>query len=382
MTFWSKEALRKSRKWRSYLLVVVGAYVLTLGLATVITPLRLNLENLVFDQYQRWKPRPYDFSQPVRIVDIDDELIHLIGRWPWSRRTMADLVEALVKANVAVIGFDYLFSEKDQADRRCREVRCRAAAIAPTRRRVARSAPMATPRLLKPFGPSRRPRRVSHADPQRLPGEPHDQGRILLRRRSADALVTSLQRRARADPRTRRRRGGSRLLELAAGQRPGGPPRAPAARGQWPDPAEPRARDAAGRPGGDGLHREIDDRLRQHRRQEPTSSTRSRTETSIVPVQADGQLRVWFAKSDPRRSIPAWKVLQPDADLSDLAGKIVLVGASASLLSDIVATPLDPSTPGRRGACPAHRADPFRRDACSGPTGRRARSCWPARRCR
>ena len=66
----------------------------------------------------------------------------------------------------------------------------------------------------------------------------------------------------------------------------------------------------------------------------------------VVPVQADGELRVWFAKSDPRRSIPAWKVLQPDPDLSDLAGKIVFVGASASLLGDIVATPLDPSTPG------------------------------------
>ena len=66
----------------------------------------------------------------------------------------------------------------------------------------------------------------------------------------------------------------------------------------------------------------------------------------VVPVQADGELRVWFAKSDPRRSIPAWKVLQPDADLSDLAGKIVFVGASATMLNDIVATPLDPSTPG------------------------------------
>src|SRR5208337_5532682 len=66
----------------------------------------------------------------------------------------------------------------------------------------------------------------------------------------------------------------------------------------------------------------------------------------VVPVEADGELRVWFAKSDPRRSIPAWKVLQPDPDLSDLAGKLVFVGASATLLSDIVATPLSPSTPG------------------------------------
>ena len=29
----------------------------------------------------------------------------------------------------------------------------------------------------------------------------------------------------------------------------------------------------------------------------------------IVPLQADGELRVWFAKSDQRRSIPAWKAL-------------------------------------------------------------------------
>ena len=66
----------------------------------------------------------------------------------------------------------------------------------------------------------------------------------------------------------------------------------------------------------------------------------------VVPVQVDGELRVWFAKPDPRRSIPAWKVLQPDADLSDLAGKIVFVGASATMLNDIVATPLDPNTAG------------------------------------
>ena len=91
----------------------------------------------------------------------------------------------------------------------------------------------------------------------------------------------------------------------------------------------------------------------------------------IVPVQADGQLRVWFGKSDPRRSIPAWKVLQPGADLSELAGKIVLIGASASLLTDIVATPTRSVDAGGRGSCPAHRADPFRRDAGAARLGAR-----------
>ena len=65
-----------------------------------------------------------------------------------------------------------------------------------------------------------------------------------------------------------------------------------------------------------------------------------------VETQPRGDIRAYFAAADPRRSIPAWKVFEPGADLSDLEGKIILVGASASLLSDVVATPLNPSTPG------------------------------------
>ena len=103
------------RRWRAYVVVVILAYALTVAIYVMLAPLRGSLDNLVFDQYQRWKPRPYDFSQPVRIVDIDDESIHLIGRWPWSRQTMGRLVDALSKAGVAAIGFDYLFSEPDQS---------------------------------------------------------------------------------------------------------------------------------------------------------------------------------------------------------------------------------------------------------------------------
>src|SRR5664279_3647128 len=109
-----RSGLQKARKWRSYVLVVVLAYALTLMLGSLMGSFRTNMENLVFDQFQRWSPRPYNFDQPVRIVDIDDESIRLLGRWPWPRRTMAELVQALTKANVGAIGFDVLFSEKDQ----------------------------------------------------------------------------------------------------------------------------------------------------------------------------------------------------------------------------------------------------------------------------
>jgi adenylate cyclase len=70
----------------------------------------------VFDQYQGWKPRPYAFDQPVRIVAIDDESLNRLGQWPWSRDRLATLVDALKRAGVASISFDFLFSEKDRGD--------------------------------------------------------------------------------------------------------------------------------------------------------------------------------------------------------------------------------------------------------------------------
>ena len=65
-----------------------------------------------------------------------------------------------------------------------------------------------------------------------------------------------------------------------------------------------------------------------------------------IDTDAAGDVRTYFARPDPRRSIPAWKALAPGADLSELRGAIVFFGASAALLSDIVATPLSPQMPG------------------------------------
>ena len=53
ITFWSK---RPRAKWRSYVVVVPGAYVLTPGLRDPARVGATDLENLVFDQYKRWVP--------------------------------------------------------------------------------------------------------------------------------------------------------------------------------------------------------------------------------------------------------------------------------------------------------------------------------------
>ena len=48
------------------------------------------------------------------ILDIDEKSMGEIGRWPWNRRLMAELVDKLFdKYGVAVLGFDVVWAERD-----------------------------------------------------------------------------------------------------------------------------------------------------------------------------------------------------------------------------------------------------------------------------
>jgi len=71
------------------------------------------LRNAVFDQYQRWSPRPYQ-PAPVHIIDIDEESLKRIGQWPWPRTRVAELIERLRKAGAAAIVLDIVFAEPDR----------------------------------------------------------------------------------------------------------------------------------------------------------------------------------------------------------------------------------------------------------------------------
>ena len=69
--------------------------------------------SLLFDSYQRAKPRPYR-DEGVKIVDIDDETLRRLGQWPWPRTDVADLTKRLADAGTAAIAFDIVFSEQDR----------------------------------------------------------------------------------------------------------------------------------------------------------------------------------------------------------------------------------------------------------------------------
>ena len=108
--------MRRANEARLYALTTATACALAMLAEVVGAPTRVVMQNLVFDQYQRWKPRPYAFDQPVRIVAVDDESLKRLGQWPWPHERLGALVDALKRAGAAAIAFDFLISEKDRGD--------------------------------------------------------------------------------------------------------------------------------------------------------------------------------------------------------------------------------------------------------------------------
>ena len=65
----------------------------------------------LFDAYQRTWPAERDGSRTV-VVEIDEESIQRVGQWPWPRNKLAKLI--LAAADAQAIGVDILLSEADR----------------------------------------------------------------------------------------------------------------------------------------------------------------------------------------------------------------------------------------------------------------------------
>ncbi|MGZ8250391.1 CHASE2 domain-containing protein, partial [Methylomagnum sp.] len=77
------------------------------------------------DLTRRWDDLVYDAAQglfarearpDIVIVAIDEPSLARLGRWPWSRRVHAAMVDALSAAQARAIGIDILFSEPGTDD--------------------------------------------------------------------------------------------------------------------------------------------------------------------------------------------------------------------------------------------------------------------------
>lgn len=72
------------------------------------------VDNLLYDLGQRLHTRPPPAD--IVIVAIDEDSLSKLGRWPWSRRLHAALIDRLKADGARVIGLDLVFAEPDTAD--------------------------------------------------------------------------------------------------------------------------------------------------------------------------------------------------------------------------------------------------------------------------
>ena len=71
------------------------------------------LDNIIYD-YRLRLTMPRGVDDRIVVLDIDERSLGEIGRWPWSRNVMADLVTKLFDEHgIAVLGFDVVWAERD-----------------------------------------------------------------------------------------------------------------------------------------------------------------------------------------------------------------------------------------------------------------------------
>jgi CHASE2 domain-containing sensor protein len=92
--------------------VSTALILLSLVVLIHVTGLFSRVDNLIFDIGQKYHvmPAPND----IVIVAIDESSLSQLGRWPWSRQIHADLIQRLKQENTLAIGLDIVFSEPDQ----------------------------------------------------------------------------------------------------------------------------------------------------------------------------------------------------------------------------------------------------------------------------
>ena len=107
--------MRLSEQQKSWLFRAL--LILLLVLAGVLLSKTRYLERLDLVSYDSLLPlQGGQFDPRIVVIAIDDASLSRLGRWPWSRRRHAELIDRLSTMGARVIGIDIIFSEYQQDD--------------------------------------------------------------------------------------------------------------------------------------------------------------------------------------------------------------------------------------------------------------------------
>lgn len=299
-------------------------------------PAALQLLRLkTFDVYQIAKPR-VPAGQPVLIVDIDEASLNTVGQWPWPRTTVADLIAKIAGDGAAAIGLDIVFAEADRTspDRLADNM----PNLSEEARKELKAAPNHDAILAGMIQRTRTVLGQSAYNPRK------DDTRKKLEPKASFATLGQAP---------------DRFLIGYPGLLANIPELEEAASGRGmftvlPDPdGVVRRVPVVMKAGGAILPSLNADMLRVATGQTTyvIKTGDAGVEAVIlagvsIPTDANAQLWIYFGPHDPRRFVSASDVLAGKVAAKTFAGKLVLIGTSATGLFDVKSTPVEPVMPG------------------------------------
>ena len=303
------------------------------------------LRDLVFDAYQRVEPRQRDPSREVRVIDVDDESLRRLGQWPWPRHRLAAMLDRLSELGAAAVAIDVILSEPDRTSP---EEIAASLPPGPDRDRIVKAAGEKSHDLVLAQSLRRLPSVLGLAlSDDAVGGVPSAKAGVAELGDPASAFVP-------------RFRGAvpplSQLAEAATG----------IGAVNWrPDRDQVIRRVPLLFSAGGRLVPSLALETLRVAQASPSLAVRSSNANAvaafgqqsgieavragglIIPADPDGAVRVHFSGGHRSRTIPAWRLLDPAlVSREAIEGRIVLIGAGASALGDIRATPLDGSVAG------------------------------------
>ena len=104
----------------------IGSLGLIVILLCSIGRMSASVDHLVYDHLLSWRAQPV--LPDIVVLEIDNESVAQLGRWPWPRSVHAKLLEQIARAKPAAVVYDVLFTEPNADD----AALARAIALSPT----------------------------------------------------------------------------------------------------------------------------------------------------------------------------------------------------------------------------------------------------------